>query len=93
MLEGGHLSLVVEIVEGRDGELAAVERDYQAVRFAIGQRFEQNGIYDAEDGGVGADSQGQDNDGERRESGIGEECVGGVAQVLWLGWTARPGWR
>ena len=53
-------------IRGRNGELSAVESDYQPARFSVGQRSEQDGVYYAENSGVGADPQGQDHDGKRR---------------------------
>lgn len=54
----------------------------QAVRIGIGERAQQDGIDDAEDGGVGPNAGGQGQDGYRRESTGFEQGPDGVPQVL-----------
>ena len=40
LLECRDVAFIIQVIRGRNWELAAVERDYQPVRFTIRQRFE-----------------------------------------------------
>ena len=55
---------------------------YQAVAARIGQGPQQDGVYHAEDGGVGADAQRQREHGHRGESRVSAQLAKPVAQVL-----------
>jgi hypothetical protein len=55
---------------------------YEAVGIWVGKRFEEHAVYHAEDGGIGADSERQREDGDGGESGILAETTEGVADVL-----------
>ena len=48
----------------------------------IGERLEQHGVDDGEDGGVGSDAEGQGGDGCDGEGWIREEHAEGVAEVM-----------
>ena len=54
----------------------------QAVRPSVGQRAQQHAVHDAEDGGVGTNSEAQRQDHRRGEPGILENGPHGVPQVL-----------
>ena len=47
-----------------------------------GQRPEQQRVHQAEDRGVGADADGEDQDGDEREAGVAAQRAEGVAQVV-----------
>ena len=53
-----------------------------AVGFGIGERLEQDGVDDGEDGGVGSDAEGESGDGGDGECRVGDEHAEGVAEVL-----------
>ena len=65
--------LVAEVVGGPDGEHVARTRH--------GERPEQQCVGEAEDGGVGADAEGQRDDGRRGEGGAAPQQVDTMAQV------------
>ena len=52
-----------------------------AVRFGIGERLEQDGVDDGEDGGVGSDAEGESGDGSYGERWTADEHAEGVAEV------------
>ena len=52
-----------------------------AVGLGIGERLEQDGVDDGEDGGVGSDAEGESGDGRDGERRSGDERAEGVAQV------------
>jgi hypothetical protein len=75
-LEGGVLALPVEEIAGGDAVVVPgdVGPDHDdAVGFVIGERGEEGGVDDAEDGGVGAYAEGQGEYGDRGEAGVFEE--------------------
>ncbi len=55
-------ALGIVVVVGAGGEL------HQAVLVREGKRLKQDGVDDAEDGGIGADAEGQGKNGHRREA-------------------------
>lgn len=66
--------------------LALLRRDpIQPVEFAktgVRQRLQQNAVDDAEHRGVGADAQPECDDGEQRETGIGDELARREPEIL-----------
>ena len=75
-LEGGVLALPVEEVTGGDAVVVAVDLgpDHDdAVGLVVGKGSEERGVDDAEDGGVGADAEGESEDGDGGEAGVFEE--------------------
>ncbi len=56
--------------------------DEHPVRIVVGQRSEQHGIDQREDGGVGADADGQRKDGDDRESRISADPANGVPKIV-----------
>ena len=68
----------------RIGEHAAVAAGDvgEAGRVADPQALEQRGVDEAEDGGVGADAEGEGQHGGHREAGLPAQHAGGVAHVL-----------
>ena len=90
-IERGVLRFPVEIVGGGDGEQgdageALGGRDVpeldEAVGLVEGERAEHGGVDDGEDGGVGADAEGEDEDGADGEGGVVAEGAEGLAEVL-----------
>ena len=83
--DAGLLPPVVEL-GGRSGGSFALGRCEQelddAVGVGIGERLEQDGVDDGEDGGVGSDAKGQGCDGCDGEAGIFEEAAQGVLEVM-----------
>src|SRR5204862_3309262 len=80
---------VVE-VRRRDGEAGNtwkrvlrrhVEDSYEAIGFVEGQRPQQHGVDDAEDGGVGADAEREDGDDGQRERRRPEQRSEAIAKV------------
>src|SRR5690242_1342867 len=73
-------------VRKRDAEPHALEPRghnlHEPVRFRVRQRPEQHAVNGAEDGRVGADAEGEGEDGDGREGGALGERTDGVAQVL-----------
>src|SRR5690242_11819660 len=60
-----------------------VEKDsYQTIGIGVGQRAQQHGIHDAENGGVCADAEGEREHGDGGEGGTAAELAEGVAHVL-----------
>src|SRR6185437_2780607 len=57
------------------------EDSYQTIGIAVGQRTQQHGIHDAENGGVGADTQSQSQNRNRRKGWILVEQSPPVTQV------------
>src|SRR3954449_8709291 len=55
----------------------------EAIGLSIGERAQQHGVHDAEDGGGGPDAESQGEDGERRETWPARAGSGGEAQVLY----------
>ena len=64
------------------GALHVAPEFHQARRFGIGQRAQNDGIDHAEDGGVGADAEGQRERGDDGEAGTLAQGARGVAQIL-----------
>ena len=56
--------------------------EYQPLRMRIRQRTQQNCIHHAENGGVGPDSDGENQYGNKRESGIFSQYAKSKANVL-----------
>jgi len=56
--------------------------DDEAVGVAIGKRAKEDGVGDAEDGGIGGNADSENGDGEKREAGILTEHAGAEADVL-----------
>jgi hypothetical protein len=54
----------------------------QAIGFGVGQRVQQDGFDDAEDGGVRAHAQGQREHGDRREGGVARQRAQPETDVL-----------
>jgi hypothetical protein len=54
----------------------------EPVRVGIRQRLEQQRVDDAEDGGVGADADGERDDDHQRQRGGAPQSPDGVAEVL-----------
>ncbi len=53
-----------------------------AVGLGIGERLEQDGVDDGEDGGVGSDAEGEAAMAVRVKAGLRDEHAEGVAEVL-----------
>ncbi len=72
-LEDGIFALPFQEVAG-GGDVAFTgdfgPDDHELAGMRVGERGEQRGVDDAEDGGVGADAQGQSEDGDCGEAGI-----------------------
>src|SRR5580698_7789933 len=58
------------------------EEDHQAIDLRIRKRLDDLGIYVAEDGGIGADAEGESDDGDGGESGSFAQGAEPVANVL-----------
>src|ERR1700679_4350968 len=58
------------------------EEDHQAIDLRIRKRLDDPGIYVAEDGGIGADAEGESDDGDGGESGSFAQGAEPVANVL-----------
>jgi hypothetical protein len=69
-----HLSLT--------GEWSRLPHDGEAIAVLVGQRFQQDPVDDAEDGGVGADAQTEGGDGQRRIARSLHKRSRAVANVL-----------
>ncbi len=99
-LEGAALTLPVEEIGGRYGELGHawkgvgwrhVPDERQTIGFGVGQRPQQDRIDHAEDGGVGADTERQDEDRrDRKTRALAEHThrVPDVAAECLEGWKA-----
>ncbi len=78
-------AVVEEVGWGDVGEIAerefSVEPD-EAIGVCEGERAEDDGVDDAEDGRVGADAEGESEDGDESEAGIFAEGAEGVAEIL-----------
>ena len=72
-VEAAVFLLPVEKVEGRDAVAPAgrgrLEHAHDAVGFGIRQRLEEDGVDEAEDGGVGPEAECEARDGDERETG------------------------
>ena len=75
--------LVPHVLQVGDGEahardlLRPLGQEHQPLGLRVGQRPQQDRVDHAEDGGVGADAQGQGEDGHRREApGLGQDPDG-----------------
>ena len=71
--DAGLLLPVVELGGGSDGTVALGRREQElddAVGVRIGERLEQHGVDDGEDGGVGSDAEGQGGDGCEGEAWV-----------------------
>ena len=55
---------------------------YELLRIGEWQRAQEQGVDDAEDGDVGADAEGQDEDGNEGESAVAAQGAEGVAEIL-----------
>ena len=81
-----HTEFVVRVGgEGSAGDAAfgGWRRDpHQPVRITEGQRAQQQCIDDAEDGCVGADAEGQNENGDQRESAIAAQRTKSIADIL-----------
>ena len=81
------LFLPLDEVGGRDRVLldaasgVAFPESDDAVGFGEGKGFEEDGVDDAEDGGVGADAEGEGEDGDCGEGGVFPELAERVFQV------------
>ena len=80
--EGTALIAPIDIVCGRYGIGTIVKQSDQPARVPIGQRTKQDGVYDAENGGVRANSQCQCHDCNRREAGRSQKRASAVAEIL-----------
>src|ERR1700721_3829953 len=58
------------------------EEDHQAIDLRIRKRLDDPGIYVAEDGGIGADAEGESDDGGGGEAGSFAQGAEPVANVL-----------
>ena len=80
--------LVAHVLEVRDGEahlrhlLGPFGQEHQPVGLVVGQRAQQDRVDHAEDRGVGADAQGQGQDGHGGESGTPRQHPSPVTDVL-----------
>src|SRR5277367_3008520 len=86
IFEGVLLRTIVQEV-GRGNSAVIAERaippgPYEARRIFERERAQQDGVHDAEDGGVGADAEGKSEDGDGREAGRFRERADGIFQVL-----------
>ena len=70
----------LEIRELRGREVLAERQE--AARIGIGERAQQHAVHDAEDRGVGADSQSERRHGDRSESGVPRQPAQRVAEIL-----------
>jgi hypothetical protein len=74
--EGVIVVAVGLVIAGRDGKLGKSKLEialadlHQLVSFVKVQRLQKHGINDGEDGAVGADAEGESQDGDEREAGI-----------------------
>ena len=64
------------------GEWAFFGDEDEAGWIAKGERAQEDGVYDAEDGGVRADAESEREDGDRGEAGAFCEEPEGVAKIL-----------
>jgi hypothetical protein len=62
----------------------------QAIGIAVCQRVQQDGVDYAKDGGVGADPQGQGEDGQECEARRAQQSADTVAEVLGQVFEAAP---
>src|SRR2546427_9602051 len=75
LIEDGILRLPVEKIPGGDYValvtlvLIPLPDHHQTVRLMVGERPDQNGIYDAEDGAIRAYAESQGDRGDNREAG------------------------
>ena len=76
--------MVADLFPDRIGEKLVVAGGYlkKLLRVGDGEGLENDGIDEAEDGGVGSDSECERKDGDGSECGGGSEGAGGVAKVL-----------
>ena len=83
-LEDGVLALPFEEIAGRRDILISSNGgadDDELVGLGIGERSQQRGVDDAEDSGVGADAEGESEDGDGCEAGIFQEQAESKAGV------------
>ena len=59
--------------------------DHELLGVGIRERPKQDGVDDREDGGVGADAEGERYDGDGSEAGVFEEHAGAVTEVMQQG--------
>ena len=88
------LAEVVELETGEGGTVGVAEagvEDGEAIGAGVGHRAEENGVDEAEDGGVGADADGQREDGESGKGGAATQLAEGVAEILGEGFECGPG--
>lgn len=80
--------LVAKVVEVRVGQARPgasgihLEQRHDPVRLGVRQGAQQDAVYHAEDGGSGADGQGECEDGDGGESGAAAQHPEGVTDVL-----------
>ena len=78
--------LPVEEVQRRDAVALALRRLLEhaddALGLVVGQRLQQNPVHEAENGDIGADADGQRQDGDDRKSPAVLQRASGVAQIL-----------
>src|ERR1700729_136215 len=58
------------------------EDSYQTIGIAVGQRMQQNGIHDAENGRVGSHAQSQRQDSHHRECGLFDQHAQSITNIL-----------
>jgi hypothetical protein len=81
-------ALVADVLEVRDGEahlrdlFGPFGEEHEPVRLLVGKRAQQHRVDHAEDRGVGADAQGQGQDGHGGESGAARQHASPVTDVL-----------
>ena len=90
-IERGDVAFEVEEFRSRDpempqaavGEVGELREDaMETLRFGVRKGTEEDGVDDAENGGGGADAQGQAEHGNRGEAGVLSEHAKAVANVL-----------
>ena len=87
LVEGGALRAPVVEVRGGDGEELAkggmsFPEGEEAAGMGVGKRLEEDAVDDSEDGGIGADAEGEREDGDGGEGRILAQAADGVAHVL-----------
>ena len=77
----------VEVLRGAEPVLrdietrGAIPEDDQAIRIGVGQRTQQKGVGDAENGGIGSDGEGQRDNRGGRKGGRLAQPARGVAEI------------
>ena len=74
--------IVIVIWCKRFSERILLPEHDQTIRGCVRERFQKDGVADAENGGVGADTEPDGDDGDCRESGALSQAASGVAQIL-----------